>query len=203
MKKALLALAISVLCASGSFAATTTTPVIPGVKATDWNNDGIFAKTGSGAVFLDSANGLLWSNTTIDRGTTRSFDEATNLLLTYNSSRSIEGVSTWVLPTKKQFELLFATQGPDTVTNNGMEKRVFDYFGTYVWTQSQGPAGSHSHFAFAANSSSGSASQFIAFDDSMRLGVWAVTPVPEPETYAMLLAGLGMIGAVAARRKAK
>lgn len=28
------------------------------------------------------------------------------------------------------------------------------------------------------------------------------TPVPEPETYAMLLAGLGLIGAVARRRKA-
>ena len=28
-----------------------------------------------------------------------------------------------------------------------------------------------------------------------------VTPVPEPETYAMLLAGLGLIGAVARRRK--
>jgi len=27
-------------------------------------------------------------------------------------------------------------------------------------------------------------------------------PVPEPETYAMLLAGLGLIGAVSRRRKA-
>lgn len=30
-----------------------------------------------------------------------------------------------------------------------------------------------------------------------------VTPVPEPETYAMLLAGLGLMGAVARRRKSK
>ena len=30
-----------------------------------------------------------------------------------------------------------------------------------------------------------------------------VTAVPEPETYAMLLAGLGVMGAVARRRKAK
>jgi hypothetical protein len=30
-----------------------------------------------------------------------------------------------------------------------------------------------------------------------------VTPVPEPETYAMLLAGLGVLGAVARRRKAQ
>ena len=31
----------------------------------------------------------------------------------------------------------------------------------------------------------------------------AVAAVPEPETYAMLLAGLGMIGAAVKRRKAK
>ena len=30
----------------------------------------------------------------------------------------------------------------------------------------------------------------------------SVTSVPEPETYAMLLAGLGVMGAVARRRKA-
>lgn len=30
-----------------------------------------------------------------------------------------------------------------------------------------------------------------------------LTPVPEPETYAMLLAGLGLVGAVARRRKAR
>lgn len=30
-----------------------------------------------------------------------------------------------------------------------------------------------------------------------------IAPVPEPETYAMLLAGLGLIGGITARRKAK
>jgi hypothetical protein len=30
-----------------------------------------------------------------------------------------------------------------------------------------------------------------------------VTAVPEPETYAMLLAGLGLMGAIARRRKDK
>jgi hypothetical protein len=32
-------------------------------------------------------------------------------------------------------------------------------------------------------------------------GTIPTTPVPEPETYAMLLAGLGMVGALARRRK--
>jgi hypothetical protein len=32
-------------------------------------------------------------------------------------------------------------------------------------------------------------------------GVWTVTSVPEPETYAMLIAGLGVLGFVARRKK--
>lgn len=32
---------------------------------------------------------------------------------------------------------------------------------------------------------------------------FVATPVPEPETYAMLLAGLGLVGGIAARRKSK
>lgn len=31
----------------------------------------------------------------------------------------------------------------------------------------------------------------------------AIAPVPEPETYAMMLAGLGLLGGAAKRRKAK
>ncbi len=32
---------------------------------------------------------------------------------------------------------------------------------------------------------------------------WTAAPVPEPETYAMMMAGLGLIGMVARRRKSK
>ena len=38
-------------------------------------------------------------------------------------------------------------------------------------------------------------------DDATQLTV--VTPVPEPETYALMLAGLGVLGAAAKRRAAK
>jgi len=34
-----------------------------------------------------------------------------------------------------------------------------------------------------------------------KVGITSVSPVPEPETYAMMLAGLGLIGAIARRRK--
>jgi hypothetical protein len=53
----------------------------------------------------------------------------------------------------------------------------------------------------------GAAWSFNVPDSNLLLGgitggqiAYSVTSVPEPETYAMLLAGLGVIGAVARRR---
>jgi hypothetical protein len=38
-------------------------------------------------------------------------------------------------------------------------------------------------------------------DEGWGVGSYEVTAVPEPETYAMLLAGLGLVGAMARRRR--
>ena len=38
-------------------------------------------------------------------------------------------------------------------------------------------------------------------DESWRIGALSVTAVPEPETYAMLLAGLGLLGGMVRRRR--
>ena len=38
-------------------------------------------------------------------------------------------------------------------------------------------------------------------DSASLVGFASITPVPEPETFAMLLAGLGLIGFTARRRK--
>ena len=49
----------------------------------------------------------------------------------------------------------------------------------------------------ASGSISGGAVPNLAFIGAN----YTITPVPEPETFAMLLAGLGLMGAIAARRK--
>jgi hypothetical protein len=40
-------------------------------------------------------------------------------------------------------------------------------------------------------------------DTAMGFDNFSVTAVPEPETYALMLAGLGVVGFVARRRKTK
>lgn len=46
---------------------------------------------------------------------------------------------------------------------------------------------------------------FLAFSNevSQTTSLYSISPVPEPETYAMFLAGLGLMGAIARRRKLK
>jgi hypothetical protein len=41
----------------------------------------------------------------------------------------------------------------------------------------------------------------VSINEDYRLRLSGVSVVPEPETYAMLLAGLGLVGAMARRRK--
>jgi hypothetical protein len=66
----------------------------------------------------------------------------------------------------------------------------------YNWTSTPtGEADIHSTFGFNAGRD---------FTDNMDIGHFAMavtTIVPEPETYAMLLAGLGLVGFIARRRK--
>ncbi|PTR05196.1 putative secreted protein with PEP-CTERM sorting signal/MYXO-CTERM domain-containing protein, partial [Nitrosospira sp. Nsp5] len=42
----------------------------------------------------------------------------------------------------------------------------------------------------------------VTLNEDYRIRLSGVSVVPEPETYAMLLAGLGLVGAMARRRKA-
>jgi choice-of-anchor C domain-containing protein len=63
----------------------------------------------------------------------------------------------------------------------------------------------HQSFTFVATEAS-TALSFTSTTDGnagIALDNITITPVPEPETYAMMLAGLGLLGVVARRRKQK
>ncbi len=75
--------------------------------------------------------------------------------------------------------------------------------GTGMTVVAPGAAGTYA-YVIGFNDGGGKGKTLGDWDDFV-VGVnftAAVTPVPEPETYAMLLAGLGLMGAIARRRKA-
>jgi hypothetical protein len=49
----------------------------------------------------------------------------------------------------------------------------------------------------------GNVKKHSQFEFTLTSSISPTAPVPEPETYAMLLAGLGLMGAIAKRRKDK
>lgn len=81
-----------------------------------------------------------------------------------------------------------------------------------IWYSSLGMNSDHfNHFYFSSfNLPDGTAAMFVSFEDVKGLGdgdfndmqmiFTNVSPVPEPETYAMMLAGLGLIGFISKRK---
>lgn len=189
MKKVFLAL---LLAAGGSLSQAAVTPV-------DLNHDGSFN------AFLDEAHGLLWTNGNAFAQFGLNYEDA----LTAVSNSTIEGVTTWRLPTMAEFGDLYDTQGTQYLnpsqTVGVMIRTPFTLWGTSYATTTPyvtaDPRYQNHHQAFVANQLW--TSQSSHFSETTKLGVWAVTAVPEPETYAMLLVGLGLIGSIARQRKNK
>ena len=110
----------------------------------------------------------------------------------YNSARGLGNIAfgyfqdiTWGIPTSE-----LSAVSEDRFIDFVSLHNTFDYKETRIqimdgsWTGEQD----------AASSILGSA-RIVCLD-----GVAPIAPVPEPETYAMLLAGLGVMGLVARRR---
>ncbi len=76
-----------------------------------------------------------------------------------------------------------------SATNMGWESRGFDFIATESTTR----------ISFASTIT-GNAGMAL---DNVEVTLGTAAPVPEPETYAMMLAGLGLLGFAARRRKQK
>lgn len=167
--------------------------------------------------FKDPLTGLIWTNANVLNESVPNFSSRNYVsyqdAITFVEGLSIGGITNWALPTKAQFVSLYISQG-STLNGLAMNFSPFSALGntgTYAkhlneyWT-SDSPRTNY-QLTFSPNSCFNCATHMFAERNSSLSGskfdVWAVAVVPEPETYAMLLAGLGLIGAVARRRKAK
>lgn len=86
------------------------------------------------------------------------------------------------------------------VTAIGGGSPLFSYTGDVGW-------GTSTHNTFWPNVSSASGLWIDWYNSAYNVGIdnvnFTIAAVPEPETYAMFLAGLGLLGGIARRRKQK
>lgn len=165
-----------------SFSALSQAAVVP----EDHNGDKEFT------AFLDQQNNLMWTNGNLFAKNGLNYDDANSAINGLNTS-SFEGSSKWRLPTISEFTSLYNTQGN---VAGKMIRDPFTIFTNFYWTSDQDKT---NYKAFGFNEKD----QITSFANYRSLNVWAVSPVPEPEAYLMFLGGLGMIGVVARRRRAK
>lgn len=156
-------------------------------------------------VFLDPNDHVLWTNGDLFPSSGMSFSAAQTAV----SSSTYGGVvaGTWRLPTLQEFNALFAAQGQISASGNGADNWVPLTVNTHSWYWTSNASSTNAGYEIAFSPFNGSASSGQEYLKTQSLGTWAVTAypvaaVPEPATYALLLAGLCLVGAAKRRRKA-
>ena len=145
---------------------------------------------------------------TFQKNATVGFSAATPIKLTFvgkeAGNKNTFGVG---IRTGGASDLLFNTSANGSSVFSSAGAGVFSFF-FYDITTSLEIANPSIAIGVAQSSTNTSKALFVFNDNGSADGdyddmVVSVTAVPEPETYAMMLAGLGLMGAVARRRKAK
>ena len=130
------------------------------------------------------------------------WDDAAN---NWAANLTLGGNSNWRLPTLDEMKELRHELGGTTGSLASDHNANYNLFtnlpfafssSATFWTSTIDPSDMTKATAYQLNSGE---SSLAPLDAGLR--AMAVSPVPEPETYAMLLAGLGLVGFVARRRK--
>jgi hypothetical protein len=149
--------------------------------------------------FFDSATNLLWTNGNVFSNAGLTYTIADSIVKTATFENLAAGA--WRLPTLAEFTSLYVAQQSVSAIGGGSKNwGDMTVNANWYWTTDKPNPESLQNFAFSPFNP---VPQGQLYNDSQNVGVWAVTAVPEPESYAMMLAGLGLMVAVASRRKAK
>lgn len=158
-----------------------------------------------GSVFVDAAQGLLWSQP--DAFAASNYAGAQAAV----SAAMIEGFSDWVIPTREQFGGLYQTQGtrptgnPNPDYDEIMVAAPFSgMLPTWYWTSDGFSEVNSENYAFSPTGAN-----TMPFQRTTRVNVWAVhaysppPAVPEPASGLLAALGLGVMAAVVGRSRAR
>jgi hypothetical protein len=141
--------------------------------------------------FKDSSTGLIWTNGNAFSAAGLTFKEAEDAAFALGTG--------WRIPTLQEFKTLYVDLGSVAQVKDSTSWGPFTTNGVQYWTFDSSEKNRENHLFFMPQVPLATA--VGSYGPSMKVTTWLVTSVPEPQTYAMLLAGLGLMGAIVRRRK--
>ena len=221
-------LAVGVIALAGAgFASAAMTDVDFGSYTLSYDDGTILGGTSSSFTSSDNSVGFTWNLpadvNVVSVGTPESMSfTLPDFTITANAGYYLSGAVTGFLGNLVYTEVGGATTsvsatadvsidgGPQIATGGDLDRvETVSFPGGstgYYGSSTTVPVGSFnsfsvSNFMLTLNASGGDFASILAQPQNELTVSFVAAPVPEPETYAMMLAGIGMIAAIARRRK--